>query len=215
MIFYTPAVFERVSSMAAAKKLILSPGKLNTAARWKRETAWTASLTFEHARLTPESQTLDVGCGVGRLAKVITDNNWGHVTGIDISRKMRELATEYVASPKFTVHPNTHLAALPVDTFDLALAVWVLQHDHTPESTIRHVARVLKPTGALIVMNEAARFLPTEDGRGNFSWATDDLDVRRLLERHLTTVKHGVVPGELKNQHPNWPNYWLVMKKRT
>jgi ubiquinone/menaquinone biosynthesis C-methylase UbiE len=214
MIFYTPAIFERISSMAAAKELILNPDKLNTTARWKRETAWTASLIFEHARLTPESQTLDVGCGVGRLAKVIIDKGWGRVTGIDISQKMRELATEYVASPKFAVHPDAHLDVLPPDTFDLALAVWVLQHDHTPESTIGHVARVLKPTGSLIVINEAARFLPTEDGRGNFSWATDHIDVRKLLEQHLTTVKHGLVPSKLKTKAP-WPIYWLVMKKRT
>jgi ubiquinone/menaquinone biosynthesis C-methylase UbiE len=215
MIFYTPAVFERVPSLAAAKKLVLNSGKLNTAARWKRETAWTASVIFEHARLTPESHTLDVGCGVGRLAKVIINNNWGRVTGVDISQKMRELAIAYVASPKFTVHPNTYLAALPANTFDLALAVWVLQHDHTPEYTIRHVARVLKPTGALLVINEGARFLPTEDTHGNFSWATDHIDVRKLLEQHLATRRHGLVPSELKEQGPNWPIYWLVMKKRT
>jgi hypothetical protein len=60
---------------------------------------------------------------------------------------------------------------------DAALSIWVLQHCQKLADDIVRIARALSPGGALFVVNQFRRTVPTvEQG-----WADDGLDVFGLL----------------------------------
>ncbi len=98
---------------------------------------------------------LDLGSGAGLIAIPLAKEGH-HVTALDCSKAaLRELSLEATrqetACPVETVVGNV-LEPLPFSggTFDVVLAMDVLEHIPHPEILIRHAASVLKPGGLLI-----------------------------------------------------------------
>lgn len=179
---YSPAIFD-VISLQEAKRIILTPEESTTEQRWERETPYLLSLIEHSIPLSDQSVVLDYGCGIGRMSKALIDRFGCRVIGADISRSMRMLAVNYVASPRFIAcDPDSEW--LETTKFDLALTIWVLQHCYQPQYDIDRIRRALKPGGYLLVVNDRQRIVPCRE----VTWVNDGKDVAEML---------GVVPQPL------------------
>ena len=113
------------------------------------------------------------------MAKALIDRHGCRVIGVDTSPSMRALAVGYVASDNFLACPPEMLDVLIARGIgcDAALSIWVLQHCQKLADDIVRIARALLPGGALFVVNQFHRAVPTFE-RG---WVDDGLDVFGLL----------------------------------
>jgi SAM-dependent methyltransferase len=93
---------------------------------------------------------LDVGCGMGRFAEVVT--RWGaRVVGIDLS-VAAEVAVKNLADREF-VGFQADVFALPFapETFDCIYSMGVLHHTPDCEKAVKVLPQYLKPGGTLVV----------------------------------------------------------------
>jgi len=94
------------------------------------------------------ARILDAGCGSGRNMVLLARR--GAVTGIELAAQSLEVARARGLGP---VLPGSLDDPLPFDagTFDLAVALDVLEHVADDEAALRELARVLVPGGRLLV----------------------------------------------------------------
>lgn len=144
-----------------------------------------SSLLRTHAGLTPDSRTLEIGCGCGRNAFALADFlNYGNFTGMDIERVALEGArsNQLLREKGFTFdfldvrndayNPHgTYPAAeyvLPYAdcSFDVVFMISVFTHMLTDEvrNYTHQIARVLKPGGRCFL----TAFLLDGRGPGEF-----------------------------------------------
>ena len=104
-----------------------------------------AALVGRYVR--PDMKALDVGCGDGRLARLLL-NLKADYTGVDVS----ESAVDLCRRQGLRVSRQDLNEALPFDenNFDVATIFEVLEHLFAPDAAIREVVRVLKPGGIVI-----------------------------------------------------------------
>lgn len=99
-------------------------------------------------------QVLDLACGTGEISRLALSMG-GAVTGVDFAEPMLERARAKHKGQDWrgVLADVQTLPGLPDNTFDLALArhlVWTLT---TPEAAFASWARVLRPGGALVVID--------------------------------------------------------------
>jgi len=95
---------------------------------------------------------LDVGCGNGRLLKVLKNKNIKY-TGIDISKRLIEIAKKNYPQNNFLIASNLNLPFLD-NNFDKVFSVAVLHtipSEGLRQKAISELKRVLKPGGLLFV----------------------------------------------------------------
>ena len=143
-----------------------------------------------HGRLT-----VDLGCGEGRLARLLRDRGH-HVVALDASPTLVRLAAEADPDGDYRV---ADAAALPLDdgAADLVVAFMSLQDIEDGAGAIREAARVLEPGGRLCVaiVHPAATVGVIEGGdadaelviRGSYLDAHDE---RRPLGQRTVTQYH-------------------------
>ena len=141
----------------------------------------------------PETDVLDLGCGIGRLAAELGPR-CRSVLGLDVSPGMVAEATRRLSGlPNVQVRQTAGqgLDMLDPASFDLVLAADCFPYlVQTGEAVARrHVldaARALRPGGALAVLNWSYGGGPVRDAAQARSWAADaGLRVRLLNERPL------------------------------
>ncbi len=151
--------------------------------RWEKETPAFAKAIL---RQLPEKAltVLDYGCGIGRLAKeVLNQNQKITIIGLDASKDELKTARAYVNDSRF-------LPMLPEELsqkVDMAYCVYVLQH--VPAIELRHVLErihyFLKPGGRLVYCSSDYR-MAINTGGG----FTDDrhlgVNIRHEVERLFT-----------------------------
>lgn len=116
---------------------------------------------------SPRRQTLDIGCGEGRLARDL--KALGHrVVGVDSSSSMVDAARE--SDPSMDVR-LANAAALPLDDAcaDLAVAFMSLQDVDDMPAAVREAARVLEPGGRFCLA-----IVHPINSAGNFEQASAD-----------------------------------------
>jgi 2-polyprenyl-3-methyl-5-hydroxy-6-metoxy-1,4-benzoquinol methylase len=178
--------------------------------RWASETDYTIEALSRWVAITPETRILDYGCGTGRIAKGLIERFGCHVTGVDTSASMQQIARQYVNSPKFRIGHPDGLASSP-GGFDLAVCVWVLQHSNRSRKDVKDINASLKPSGKLVVLNENGRYVPTIE----CGFANDGVDVRAdLLAEFGPPIENGkldpgVVPPEFSQR-----TFWAIYQKR-
>lgn len=99
---------------------------------------------------------LDIGCGIGRLTGVLSKRG-AFVIGLDSSATMLSRAKANIPDTNvvFVKGDATDLP-FPAQSFDIILAVFVLQHilDDTAFSTaLQEMVRVMKPGGSLLTLD--------------------------------------------------------------
>ena len=95
-------------------------------------------------------QILDVGCGQGVLARLLTKRG-AHVTGVDLSEKLLQIATQYNYTEGFAItylqDDAQFLSKVPAETFDGAVSNLSLMDIQDIRLAFAAVKRVLKPSG--------------------------------------------------------------------
>lgn len=201
---YTPAIFD-VPDEATAKRIILTPEGRSTAERWQTETPGLAALAVATLRIGPQSHVVDYGCGIGRMSKALIERTGCRGTGVDISPRMREMAPDYVQSPRFeAIAREEFLERGP--NHDAALAIWVLQHCQTPAADCEVIRRSLRPEGRLLVVNNHHRAVPVA-GR---AWVNDGFDLAAHLESAFVRSDGGALPAALIGETLAPTTFWGV-----
>jgi SAM-dependent methyltransferase len=145
------------------------------------------------------SRVLDVGCGAGPLTKILVDAGF-HVTGIDTSRHLLELARVNVPAAPF-VHASVY--DIDLRNYEAVVAVGEALTYH-PEETdtdnlvhcfFQRVSQALPPGGLLIfdVIGLGEPTLAGRSWRSGADWAilvetTEDQSERRLV-RSIETFR--------------------------
>jgi SAM-dependent methyltransferase len=119
---------------------------------------------------------LDLGCGFGRIAAALSLRA-ASVLGLDVSRRMIEEARRRhgaLRGVRFAVAEGQDLGLLPDASRDLIVAVdcfpYLFQAG-VAEAHITDAARVLRPGGALAILNLTYAADPTPDRARALGWA--------------------------------------------
>lgn len=113
----------------------------------------------EQAAPKPGQRVLDLGCGTGTLALMLTQAEpAADVVGLDADPDILEIAASKAAKAEAEIALDRGLSTeLPYDdgSFDLVLSTLFFHHlsGDDKERTAREVARVLRPGGELLVVD--------------------------------------------------------------
>lgn len=106
-------------------------------------------------RLVPRPQRiLDVGCGTARLLRQTRPRYpQAELVGVDLAWRMITTASARTTAelPVRYVHAAAERLPFTRDTFDLVFATLSLRHWTDPDAGIAQIARVLIPSGVLVV----------------------------------------------------------------
>ncbi len=100
--------------------------------------------------LTPGEEVLDVGCGRGETTAGIAAAGF-KVTGMEISPVALAQAREKYRDLSFTEGSLEEPLPFPPESFDAVFAGETLEHLMEPVLALRHIHRVLRPRGKLVV----------------------------------------------------------------
>lgn len=146
-------------------------------------------VAFEAVREVEPEAVLEVGCGEGELGARIRDELAVELIAIDQSARMVELARQRGIDARVG-----DVQDLPFEdeSFDVAIAAWVLFHVPDLDRGIGELARVLGPGGRLVaVTNYGDHVVEMFDLAGATQW---ELPFRgengaELLKRHFARVE--------------------------
>ena len=166
----------------------------------------------QFSELLPGSaQVLDAGCGVGRPTSEFLVKRGFKVTGVDISKKMIELANENVPEATF-YQKNILTLDFPDNTFDGIICVYTLWHiprtNHP--NIIQNFHRMLKENG-ILVLNTG---IYESEGMSNFFgepmlWSTNDpkKTLAVVIDSGFEIIFEGILNLGGERQ------YWIFAKK--
>ncbi len=182
----------------------ITPSKKNALSHFQRwsstyERSWLQQRFFDPAQQamlevmkhhlpTQPSNVLDVGCGTGRLLRLIHER-WpdADLIGIDPTSGMVEAAQQMLPDATFEV---SFAEALPVPdaSVDVAVSTFSFHHWSDPGAGLREVVRVLRPTGHFFLVDVAlpvwlSRLLP-------WSHFRNPAQVRTLFQQAGLHVLH-------------------------
>jgi ubiquinone/menaquinone biosynthesis C-methylase UbiE len=138
---------------------------------------------------------LDVGCGAG--AQLLELTACGEVYGLDFSEK----AVEYCRSRKLENVKIGDITKIshPSDTFDVAIALDVIEHVEDDTKALSEIYRVLKPGGYAIIFVPAFMFL----------WGVTD-DVSHHFRRYtISELKHKLTQQKFEVVRSSYFNSFL------
>jgi len=144
-------------------------------------------------RIPERAKVIDVGCGVGRLSKIIKRERDADLTCLDFS----DWACEQLKREGFkTVVSKLPRIPLESATFDVAVATEVLEHLDDPVATLKQMARVVRPGGIVMcsVPNDALHPHVELEHQQAFTEAS----LRHMLStfgQDITILSGDLIPG--------------------
>lgn len=107
------------------------------------------------ARPGPNDHCLDIGTGTGHTAAALAEYA-AHVVGLDLSEGMLRTAHELYGERKTLTfyHAPADNSGLEARSFDLITARHTLHHHPDVTATLAEAARLLKPGGRLVIVDE-------------------------------------------------------------
>jgi malonyl-CoA O-methyltransferase len=131
-----------------------------------------------------DKRVLDVGCGKGRFARVLQEQNPAtEIWGLDISEEM----LRFVPAGIHTVAGSMTELPFAASAFDFVYATESLEHAVEIERAVQEMCRVLKPGGKLLIVDKNVEHwgkLKTPDWE---RWFQRD-ELERLLARDCRKV---------------------------
>jgi SAM-dependent methyltransferase len=171
---------------------------------WGRDAEWYEGLlnkegTYQEAvimpnvkrilELTPGIKVLDSACGVGYFARAFAKEG-AVVHGIDAGSSLIEIAKREAGGPEYQVGDATTLAGIEDASFDRVTIILALQNIERANEAIAAAARVLKPTGKLVmVMNHPAFRIPKASSWG---WDEETQTQYRREDRYLSELRENI-----------------------
>ncbi len=149
------------------------------------------------AELRPR-RVLEVGCGPGEASARMAAELAAHVSAIDVSQRMVELARGRGVDAQ--VGDVQHLP-FSDEEFDCALAAWVLFHVRELDQALGELARVLRRGGRLVAATNSNEHLAEVwrlVGREPLSFSFASETGEELLARHFGSVERREVIGTLR-----------------
>ena len=159
------------------------------------------------APLNGDERALDSGCGAGALAFALAPFVES-VVGVDLSEDL-------VAAGRELAPPNCELVvgdatALPFEygSFDIVGCMRVLHHAHRPELIVSELARVTRPGGRILLVDQIGAVDPVVSAETDrFEHARDpshtrllpDQDIRGFLDANDLDVLTNVIVNERRN----------------
>jgi malonyl-CoA O-methyltransferase len=132
-----------------------------------------------------DKRVLDVGCGKGRFARVLLeDNPDAKVCGLDISEEM------LASVPTGISRVSGSMTELPfaASTFDCIYATESLEHAVEIEAAVAEMCRVLKPGGKLAIIDKNAEHWGRFKTPAWERWFRRK-ELEKLLARHCNSVE--------------------------
>ncbi len=119
-----------------------------------------------NVQIKPTDETVEVGCGVGRMTRVIAERSAG-VVAIDISERMLDVARELnpqLENVRWMLGDGVSLNGIDDESVDVCQSYVVFHHIPDPEITLGYIGeigRVLRPGGwaAAQISNQPAKHL--------------------------------------------------------
>lgn len=162
-------------------------------------------------KLDLSGSILDFGCGQGRFLSMLSTLKFSELAGADLMNKPSELPKTF---QWLQTDLNKELAFEP-ESFDVIIAIEVIEHLENPRAVVRELRRILRPGGYLIMStpnNESIRSLLSLILKGHFVsflekdypahiTALNSLDIKRICaESHFDDIsfhyiKKGLIPG--------------------
>ncbi|RKY84731.1 hypothetical protein DRQ09_08195 [candidate division KSB1 bacterium] len=162
--------FWNLEGLFKAKKAILS--RVKDECEFEEAGKKDADFLMKLGLINEKSKVLDVGCGIGRVEKYLSDFV-DEVYGIDISEVMISKAKRNVDKKNvyFYVNDGSDLKMFDNDFFDFAFSFFVFQHisRKVAVSYIKEIFRVLKEKGKFLCQ---------------FQYKDEDNDVKDPDENH-------------------------------
>lgn len=182
---YIKEVFD-VVTFEQAKHVVLTSDPSNPK-KFENETNFFVDTVIKENVIDENSVVLDFGCGMGRISKRLIESTNCKIIGTDISDSMLTFAKIYVAKPSRFFPCNKHTE---INSVDVVIATFVLQHTEKPKEEIENIVNVLKPGGYLILVNEPIRYVPSNvDSNRMIVWNDDGFNVFNELSNKLTKIK--------------------------
>jgi SAM-dependent methyltransferase len=110
------------------------------------------TLELLQTRIESDDRVVEIGCGLGRITRVLADRAAG-VQAIDVSSQMIDRARDlnpHLENVTWIVGNGTSLAPIPDASADVCYSLVVFQHIPDPEITlgyVREIGRVLRRGG--------------------------------------------------------------------
>lgn len=144
---------------------------------------------MEHLGDLNGKRVLDVGCGKGRYLRVLRQQ-WpdARLHGVDVSRQMLAACPDGVEVSQGTML-DLHY---PDASFDAVYTVEALEHAVLVENALRELARVLRPGGALMIIDKDAAQLGRLAIKPWERWFRPR-EIARLLERYGVHASYEMV----------------------
>jgi demethylmenaquinone methyltransferase/2-methoxy-6-polyprenyl-1,4-benzoquinol methylase len=129
-------------------------------ARWRR-------YAVKRSEVGPGSKVLDICCGTGKITIQLAEQvvAAGHVTGLDFSQQMLNVAHKRVAASGLEksitlVQGNAMSLPFPDDTFDAVTVGWGLRNVPDILTVVQEMIRVVKPGGMVVSLDMAKPEIP-------------------------------------------------------
>ena len=151
---------------------------------------------------TPLGDLLDIGCGQGRLLKLLASRAQ-RVVGVDIDPDARRLARAQLllaGLPNCTLRQGD-MYALPFtgDEFDTIILDDVLAAAERPTAVIEEALRLLRPGGRILILASVVEQQAAETQRHLADWAASTglrlAPPRRIPDRHPTWLLATATPA--------------------
>jgi SAM-dependent methyltransferase len=191
---YQPGFFE-ARDLENAKDIAVSPVPgMSVDERWVHETDFVIDMIGNRIGINEKNRVLDFGCGPGRLSRALIRRFGCSVIAVDLAQRMREIAAEYVDSPRFQVLSLEEFDAAIKGglSVDFGLTSWVLQHCMYPAVEIGRIANALVPDAPFLLINDNKRLVPVEQ-----AFAGDDQNVDALMRERFVELERLSFPEEL------------------
>jgi len=146
----------------------------------------------------------DLGCGTGQASQAIAPFV-SHVVAVDGSAPMLQAAKRRLQAFDNVDLRRGELEALPIDDarLDAAMLMLVLHHLPEPERALLEVARVLKPSGRVLIVDMLPHDRESYRQQMGHVWlGFSDEHVRRLLAASFEDVRIVSLPPDARAKGP-------------